>query len=86
MNCYKYILTNTGTTISTFTYRRCDDTVWQYQVELDSNQTLVTATWRGENLWYLVRQRTPNEKPQESSLKENSSFGLIQGEVIFKEK
>jgi hypothetical protein len=57
-----------------------------HTIELDSNQTLVTATWRGENLWYLVRQRTPNEKPQESSLKENSSFGLIQGEVIFKEK
>ena len=57
-----------------------------HTIELDSNKTLVNATWKGENLWYLVRQRTPNEKPQESYLKENSSFGIVQGEVIFKEK
>jgi hypothetical protein len=49
MNCYKYILTNTGTTISTFTYRRCDDTVWQYQVELDSNQ--IKTIWAIENTY-----------------------------------
>jgi len=34
MACSKYNLTNTGSTIVTFNYQRCDDALWQYQVEL----------------------------------------------------
>ena len=34
MACSKYNLTNTGSTIVTFNYQRCDDSLWQYQVEL----------------------------------------------------
>lgn len=34
MACSKYIVTNTGTTITNFNYRRCDDSMWEYQVEL----------------------------------------------------
>ena len=45
MACSKYTLTNTGTTITTFNYRRCDDSMWQYQVELLSNQT--------KNIWLI---------------------------------
>ena len=37
MACSKYILTNTGSTIVTFNYRRCDDGMWSYQVELEPN-------------------------------------------------
>ena len=39
MACSKYILTNTGSTIANFSYQRCDDNMWQYQVELDQGQT-----------------------------------------------
>jgi hypothetical protein len=39
MACSKYILTNTGSTITNFSYRRCDDSMWDYQVELLTNQT-----------------------------------------------
>jgi hypothetical protein len=39
MTCNKYILTNTGSTLVNFNYRRCDDLMWQYQVELEPNQT-----------------------------------------------
>lgn len=45
MACSKYILTNTGTTIVTFNYRRCDDSMWDYQVELEPNQT--------KNIWLI---------------------------------
>ena len=45
MACSKYILTNTGSTIVTFNYQRCDDTLWQYQVELLPNQT--------KNIWLI---------------------------------
>ena len=39
MACSKYTLTNTGSTIVNFNYRRCDDSMWEYQVELLPNQT-----------------------------------------------
>jgi len=39
MACSKYILTNTGTTIVTFNYQRCDDALWEYQVELLPSET-----------------------------------------------
>ena len=45
MSCSKYILTNTGTTQINFNYRRCDDALWQYQVELNPNQT--------KNIWLM---------------------------------
>lgn len=45
MACSKYILTNTGTTIVTFNYQRCDDALWQYQVELTPSET--------KNIWLL---------------------------------
>jgi hypothetical protein len=45
MACSKYTLTNTGSTIVNFNYRRCDDTMWEYQVELTQNQT--------KNIWLI---------------------------------
>ena len=39
MACNKYTLTNTGTTAVNFNYRRCDDSMWQYQVNLEPNET-----------------------------------------------
>lgn len=45
MACSKYNLTNTGTTIITFNYQRCEDALWQYQVELLPNET--------KNIWLL---------------------------------
>lgn len=45
MACSKYILTNTGSTTINFSYRRCDDSFWDYQVELFPNQT--------KNIWVI---------------------------------
>ena len=45
MACSKYILTNTGSSIVNFSYQRCDDAMWEYQVELNPNQT--------KNIWSL---------------------------------
>jgi hypothetical protein len=39
MACSKYILTNTGNTIVNFNYQRCDDALWQYQIELNPDET-----------------------------------------------
>jgi hypothetical protein len=45
MACSKYNLTNTGSTLVNFNYRRCDDSLWEYQVELNPNQT--------KNIWLI---------------------------------
>ncbi len=45
MACSKYILTNTGSTLVNFSYRRCDDSMWDYQVELLPTQT--------KNIWVI---------------------------------
>jgi len=45
MACSKYTLTNTGSTIVTFNYRRCDDSMWEYQVGLSPNET--------KNIWLI---------------------------------
>jgi hypothetical protein len=45
MACSKYTLTNTGSTTVNFSYRRCDDSLWEYQVELTPNQT--------KNIWVI---------------------------------
>jgi hypothetical protein len=45
MACSKYTLTNTGSTSVNFSYRRCDDSMWDYQVELTPNQV--------KNIWVI---------------------------------
>jgi hypothetical protein len=45
MACSKYTLTNTGSTTVNFSYQRCDDALWDYQVELAPNQT--------KNIWVI---------------------------------
>ena len=55
MACSKYTLTNTGSTTVNFSYRRCDDSLWEYQVELLPNQTkniwLVNGTYSSAQLF-----------------------------------
>ena len=45
MACSKYTLINTGSTIVNFNYRRCDYSMWEYQVELEPNQI--------KNIWLI---------------------------------
>jgi len=45
MACSKYTITNTGSTVVNFNYRKCDDSMWEYQVELLPNET--------KNVWVV---------------------------------
>jgi len=64
MACSKYTLTNTGSTSVNFSYQRCDDALWEYQVELAPNQTkniwVINGTYTVapafKNVIYLVNQ------------------------------
>lgn len=66
MACSKYTLTNTGSTTVNFSYRRCDDSLWEYQVELTPGQTKNIWTINGtytiaplyQNLVSLINQGT----------------------------
>lgn len=55
-------------------------------VTLPAGTKLVTATWKGEDLWYLYRDAKPGEKPEKLTFKEESSFGVLEGEVEFIEQ
>lgn len=54
-------------------------------VTLPPGQKLVNATWKNEQLWYLTRPAFVTESPETLTFKEKSSFGLMEGSVLFKE-
>ena len=55
-------------------------------IKITKGHKLIDATWKGEDLWYLIRKRKSNETIESYVFKEESSFGLIQGKVIFQEQ
>jgi len=55
-------------------------------VELPAGKKLVNATWKMDNLWLLVEDREEGETPKEYVFKENSSYGVMEGQIIIKEK
>jgi len=54
-------------------------------IDLPKNTKLIEATWKGDDLWYLTRPMRVNEKKETYTFKEESSFGMMEGSVIFKE-
>jgi len=54
-------------------------------VDLPANAKLVTATWKDSQLWYLTRPMRKDEVAETLTLTEESSYGVLEGEVIFKE-
>lgn len=60
MACSKYTLTNTGTTAINFNYRRCDDSMWEYQVSLEPNQT--KNIWLIDNTFQIAKFFAPSLK------------------------
>ena len=54
-------------------------------IELPAGEKLIEATWKGDQLWYLTRPMRENESPETFKFQEKSSFGMIEGTVIFKE-
>ena len=54
-------------------------------VTLPAGQKLVNATWKQDNLFYLTRPMRTNETAETFTFKEDSSWGIIEGDVIFVE-
>jgi hypothetical protein len=55
-------------------------------VNLPPGTKFVGATWKDAELWYLHRPAREGETPETITLQEQSSFGMIEGKVIFREK
>lgn len=56
-----------------------------FTIDLPKNTKLVNASWKKDSLWYLTRIAKPDEKPETYEYLESSTFGLVQGKVIFVE-
>lgn len=54
-------------------------------INLPANQKLVNATWKNDDMWYLTRPMAKDEEPITSEFIEDSSFGIIEGKVVFVE-
>ena len=54
-------------------------------IDLPQGNKLVNATWKQNNLWYLTTKMDTNDVPEISYFTEQSSFGIVEGVVIFKE-
>ena len=55
-------------------------------IDLPKGERLIEATWKNEDLWYLTRPRTEGETPTTYKFREDSSFGVMEGTVTFKEQ
>jgi hypothetical protein len=55
-------------------------------ISLPTGMRLVEATWKGDDLWYLVRKRTDKEKPRSYIFSESSSWGVFEGKITFNER
>lgn len=54
-------------------------------IELEEGQKLVNVTWKETDLWYLTRDRLEGEAVESYSFIEESTYGVLEGTVTFKE-
>jgi hypothetical protein len=56
------------------------------QIDLQCGQALENVTWKGEELWYLTRPMQDGEVPTTHRFKAKSVLGILEGEVILRER
>lgn len=54
-------------------------------VNVEPGKKVIMATWKNEDLFYLVEDMDSDYVPHEKTLIESSSFGVIESKVVFKE-
>lgn len=52
-------------------------------IDLPKGKKLVMATWKESDLWYLTEDMDSLYKPQERFFSEKSSFGVMEGSIVF---
>ena len=54
-------------------------------IDLPCDKKLFDVTWKGDNIWFVTREMRDDESAEEYSFQEESSFGMLEGTVTFKE-
>lgn len=54
-------------------------------VDVRPGHKIIGATWKGADLWVLTRPMRPGDEPETLSLREFSSWGAIEGEMLLRE-
>lgn len=54
-------------------------------IKLEACEKLVNATWKESELWYITRPMEEAEKPVTFIFREDSSFDIMEGKVLFVE-
>jgi len=54
-------------------------------VPVPAGSKVLSATWKGDQVWYVHRPFLPGETPQTVILQESSKGGVLEGRVIFQE-
>lgn len=63
---------------------RAKDFGGETTIKLEPGQKLVEATWKGDgDLWYLTEPMDSGYEPKTKIFQESSSWGLMEGKVIF---
>lgn len=74
------------TVITVITFLSCTDNQrarkfgGKEEIQLKPNEVLINITWKESNMWVLTEDTTTNIK----YFRENSNFGIWEGEIIIK--
>lgn len=55
-------------------------------INLPPNRKLINITWKEDHIWYLTKQMSTQDVCEVYEFDESSSYGLLQGKVVVKEK
>ena len=48
-------------------------------INLPKGRKLITATWKGDHIWYLTRQMKSDDVAETYQFQEESSWGVVEG-------
>lgn len=55
-------------------------------VHLKAGEELINATWKESDLWLLTKERPAGQAPSTYYFSEDSSYGVMEGTIIIREK
>ena len=54
-------------------------------IKVEKGKKVMMATWKGDDLFYMVEDMEENYIPHDKTLIESSNYGVIESKVVFKE-
>lgn len=54
-------------------------------VDAQAGHKVIGATWKGDDLWLLSRPMRAGDEPEVLTLRESSSWGVVEGAVVIRE-